>query len=101
MAGAFRQGGRPAGQVFGGYFHEDFDVQGEAEDVIDYFVSRNPGRVRVALDEFDRLLATDLSDEELDQLVESLGSVYWVEDGEVRKWLTSLRDRLAAHLSTG
>lgn len=81
--------------LFTAYFHEDVSVDGDWPEAVDRFAGRNPHRVAGAVEEAERLLArSDLSDEEIDALMEECGSAYDVARGQARALLEAICDRL-------
>ena len=90
------------GSLLGGYFHQDWDIEGpNAEAVIRRFASENLREdVVTAKDEAQALLAAGLGEHELAATVKALGQDYLPEaDGmSYRRWLEFIVEALEAEL---
>jgi CdiI immunity protein len=69
--------------LFGGYFHQDWDLEGGTPaEVIERFVTENPrGVVRGVRDEVRRLLAQGLSESETERILADAGLAYHPPSG--------------------
>lgn len=81
-------------QFLGGYFNEDFASYAPTwEGVVDFYVAESStATVRSALDQLEKLLATD--DDELRAVVTAMGPRYDHHPLSRREWLEAVRDRL-------
>jgi len=89
MQGAFEM-------FLSGYLHQDSDV--EYRDVFEaaarFVTSESSALVSGVLDEVRQLLSTELTDSELQLLLESAGS-YFRPKGSTRAWLQDIHDVMA------
>ncbi len=86
-------------QFFGGYFHEDWQVEAEDPDgIIDLYMSQADRDQRLGVAEgIDALITSDLSDEAISRMLfEELGCYYDpTPDGlSARAWLQQVSHRL-------
>jgi hypothetical protein len=85
-------------QVFGGYLHQDFDLDYESPDAAlrDAAHGQGPEQVGAAIGEIDDLLSAGLEPRTLTEIVERLTAGYSpVLDGwEIRDWLKHARTLL-------
>ncbi|MCB0896990.1 MAG: hypothetical protein H6529_07155 [Nocardioides sp.] len=88
------------GQLFGAYFHQDWDLDNSDEwEVLESFMRTEPRRARMLPDEIDSVLSTIDTEEQLKSLViDQLGAYYLadVDGGTYRAWLQEIADRVRA-----
>ncbi len=89
--------------LFGGYFHEDFDMEAPTEEGVARRFAKESRTSYVAqtLGFIDGLLGTDWTDEQLRTIVREAGSYCDVTltGGSQREWLTMLRVAIADELA--
>jgi hypothetical protein len=85
-------------QVFGGYLHQDFDLDYASPDEALRAAGREYNDIPAAVNEIDRMLEGALDDRQLLDDVERLTAGYSPElDGwQIRPWLDHARDILEA-----
>jgi len=88
-------------RLFGGYFHQDYDLMYDDEDGVlrGYVEEHLPQDVVSTLRALDKLLAFGLTDHDLRDALFALGSDYAAADTNV--WLRSLRAKLLAETRGG
>ena len=87
----------------GAYFHQDWDLDGgSVSDTVDAFAVGAPDRVGPAMAEIDELLALEVPEGGLRDALEGMGCDYHAgdSDSDYRRWLVSIRERLAQRSST-
>lgn len=86
-------------QLLGGYFHQDWPLDGGSwEEVTDDFIAESTGpSVAATADELRSLLAGQLSDQQLEDTVDELGGSVDPSafDLSAREWLEAVAARLA------
>ena len=89
-------------QIFGGYLHQDWDLDYESPEAAlrDAADGQGPDQVDAAIEEIDGLLAGDLDPQETIKIVARLTPGYSpVRDGwEIRPWLVHARSILKSGL---
>jgi hypothetical protein len=87
-------------QVLGGYLHQDFDLDYESPDAALRAATENQGHdpITGALREIDRLLASEIGDDELMQLIERLTAGFSpsLAGWTAREWLRHTRELLSS-----
>jgi hypothetical protein len=85
-------------QVFGGYLHQDFDLEYASPDEALSAAGQEYHDVPAAVSEIDRMLESGLDDRHLTDAVERLTAGYSPElDGwQIRPWLDHAREILEA-----
>jgi CdiI immunity protein len=86
-------------QVFGGYLHQDWDIEAASwDEALRLAVAEAPEQAAAAAGEIEVLLASELDDDQLMKLIERLTTGYSPELGgwAARPWL-----RRAGELLTG
>ncbi len=87
-------------QFFGGYFYQgwsaDYSWEGQTPNfasVVRHFKSLNPPpTVNSVISEIEQLLAMNLDEKELDEILSALGNNYYLtaKNGDHRQWLTDI-----------
>jgi hypothetical protein len=88
-------------QFFGGYFHQDFDLEArEPAHIIDSYRRHSSDEQRVLLASLIRAFVEGCSESELSQqLRQDLWCDYVPEAGETRSWLLAVADALSVPAS--
>ena len=88
--------------LFSAYFYEAWDEYEYQtwEAAVDDFARRSPERVVGATNALERLLAEDVTDDELDDRLRAAGCTYASPDGD-RAWLKLLLDHLRSEPAGG
>jgi hypothetical protein len=84
-------------QFFGGYFHQDWELDNLTwQDVIRHFVQDVEREEPITIStKINRLLASSVSDEDLCKVVQDLGCYYWPGSAsDMRPWLNQLAQAL-------
>jgi hypothetical protein len=84
-----------------GYFHQDWDVEGESADaIVDKVIDQEVESVVADIKaDLDSLAAESLSEEALEQRLVDLGLDYYAPDAEgltYQQWLQRVRERFGA-----
>lgn len=91
-------------QFFGGYFHEDFNLEfKDEEDAINTFLTDEPfEKISSSLAELDQVLEVEIIEEEASRYLEDFGSAYYpaARGRTALEWLKHIRERLASYVSS-
>lgn len=86
--------------LLGVYFHEDWDLEGTEEQVLDEFVHDEPDLGAALPDEIERLLIAFPRDTDLAQHLEAKGCYYAPDGGGgYRAWLADVAAHVRKQLS--
>ncbi len=93
------------GHLFRAFFHEDWPEEyppgADWPDVIEEYLEDTPcSRLSEAVDQLDRLLAAGYTDQELERIVDQLGSRSSFADPTYTAALTAIRDRVQRYIDT-
>ena len=83
-------------QLMGAYLHQDYSVFGSVEDNVDLFVVETPALAPRLPDEVADLLDSVATDEQIRDILRSLGCQLRPTEGTYRAWLQQIADRVRA-----
>ena len=84
--------------LMGAYFHQDWDLDGgSVSDTVEAFAVGSPDRVVPAMSDIDELLALELPEGGLRDVLEGMGCDYYAGDSDqdYRTWLMDIRETLS------
>jgi CdiI immunity protein len=84
-------------QFFGGYFHQDWNLEGDDwEEIVAAFVSTaDRGTLLKTCDEIEHLIQETMGEDELSKVLFDLGSCCR-PDGSNRDWIRAIQERIVA-----
>ena len=89
-------------QLMGAYLHQDYLYEGTVEDNVTLFMEEDSQLASQLPAEVDRLLASGVSEADIDRLVHELGcQVLPPDNTSYRDWLAQIADHVRAATAAG